>query len=68
MTSIGEDAFLYCSSVSTLYCYATTPPAVFSNSFVGMDYNNTIIYVPKGTKGSYASNEGWNKFVNIVEM
>lgn len=33
-----------------------------------MNYNSTILYVPKGTKDMYESSKGWNNFFNIVEM
>lgn len=33
-----------------------------------MNYNHTILYVPKGTKNNYAFSTGWKNFMNIVEM
>jgi hypothetical protein len=39
-----------------------------SDAFVGVDKTNCTLYVPYGTKETYASTEGWEYFENIVEI
>ena len=61
--SIGRYAFAGCSSLSNVISNALTPPTVGSDAF--SVYGN--LYVPKGTKGLYASADVWKNF-NIIEM
>ena len=59
MTSISEDAFLGCSSLTSVYCYAATPPNYDTSAFLG-NAENRKIYVPTDCVDDYKSN--WSKY------
>ena len=64
VTSIGEWAFLDCTSLTRITCHATTPPAIYSNTFSNYDAD---LYVPVGCKSAYQSANYWKNF-NIKEL
>ena len=70
LKSIQTMAFVECYSLKNVYCFASTPPTISSDSFDPSISNNTddccTLYVPNGSKSAYASAEYWNKFQNIV--
>ena len=68
VTSIGEGAFSNCECLTEFNSYATTPPAIRSNSFDNCYGNNTTLYVPKGSGSKYKSSDWGTYFINIVEM
>ena len=63
VNQIGRYVFQGCNNLSSVVSYALTPPTVGSDAF--SVYGN--LYVPKGTKGLYASADVWKNF-NIIEM
>lgn len=44
-----------------------TPPDASANSFSGISTNYCKLYVPIGSKESYAFARGWQDFMNIIE-
>lgn len=42
--------------------------AKYEGTFTEETFNNTILYVPKGTVERYRSTDGWKDFNNIVEV
>lgn len=64
--SIGEEAFEYCSALSTAYSAITSPFNINSKVFSYIA-SGAILYVPAGTKAAYSSKTGWTHF-NIVEV
>lgn len=67
ITEIGSYAFDGCSNLSTIYCYVSTPPIIFEDSFSGETYKTATLYVPKGCIDVYKSATGWSCFLNILE-
>ena len=65
ITKIFRTAFAGCS-ITSLTCYATTPPTVYPTSLDGIVPSATI-YVPKGSKAAYDTTDQWKEF-NIVEF
>ena len=60
--SIGNYAFSGCSNLTTLYCYATTPPSVSGTTFDGVS-NSMKVLVPALSLELYQSANYWKDFV-----
>ena len=71
VTSIGTKSFGMCHSLTQVYCYATTPPAIETSSnftsFTG-EANSRTLYVPKGCIEAYQASDWKDFFGTIVEM
>jgi hypothetical protein len=70
VTSIGEWAFVSCSSLTQVYCYGITPPTIDASSYSSFDsskYGKTL-YVPKGRLSVYQSSSWADFFGTITEM
>ena len=66
VTSIGERAFWNCSDLRNIVM-ETNEPFGANGIFLDYMYTNVTLIIPIGTKSSYLSAEGWNKFQNIKE-
>lgn len=68
MEEIGEEAFWGCKNLSTVTCYATTPPDLdtYSASAFGGISSSATLYVPKETLNAYKSSL-WNRFFSNIE-
>jgi surface protein len=64
VSTIFYYAFSGCTGLEDIYCYAETPPTVYSSTF--SSYNATL-HVPDGCRSSYMSKNYWKNF-NIVAM
>lgn len=67
ITTISQGAFLNCSSVKSITCYAITPPVLEVNSFHNID-RNIPIYVPAGSISAYQSADQWKNFTDILPI
>ena len=69
VTSIGEDAFSSCTGLTSITSLIPAESLFDINSYVFYNVDKTFctLYVPVGTKETYASTKGWKDFVNIVE-
>lgn len=76
VTKIGIHAFDGCSGLTTIYAYGVEPAELTSNAsrtraygswvFEGVDKENCVLYVPKGSVEKYRDAWGW--FTHIEEM
>ena len=70
VTGIGEKAFYGCTGLvgitSDIAAENLFVPG--ADAFTGVDKTKCTLYVPCGTKDTYATTEGWNEFENIVEL
>ena len=67
VTSIGEGAFLSCSALGECYCYATTPPSLYKDTFYGIK-SDAILYVPARYESAYKT-LSWDKwFSKMIVM
>ena len=69
VTSIGEGAFSYCTSLNEVYCKPTTPPTGDWDMF----YNNASgrrIFVPASDDDSiinaYKAKKYWSKYADYI--
>ncbi len=65
MKTIGNFAFIDCDRLHRVYCYATTPPSIGSDTF---DKTNIVLYVPKGSLEAYKASSWGKRLTNIHEM
>lgn len=66
LTSIGNNAFNYCSGLKNIYCGMAVPFAITEKVF--NVYDKATLYVPVGSKSAYQSTDTWNKFNKIEEF
>lgn len=76
VVEIGKHAFARCDNLESLYIGSSNPPSVgldvksgddmFYRYRSSPDYRNIKLYVPKGSKGKYASTVPWSE-LNIIE-
>lgn len=64
---IGGQAFAGCTALTKVYCDATMPPTLGSNTFDTSHYTSVTLTVPKGCKSAYQAATNWKNFTNIVE-
>ena len=70
VVSIGDYAFESCNKLTSINSQipAEILFALTLNVFYDVDTKSCTLYVPFGAKDAYATMEGWNEFVNIVEL
>ena len=61
VTSIGSRAFEYFTSLTEVYCKATTPPTAYGDMF---DFNasGSKIFVPAASVDVYKAADGWSNY------
>jgi len=66
---IGYYAYQNCSSLTRIYAKPTVPIDLTEtlSAFSGVNKSNCTLYVPIGSKSSYANAVGWSSFSKIVE-
>ena len=64
VVTIDFEAFYGCSGLNEVICESVIPPAAYSPFDC---YTKATLYVPVGSKETYANATGWNRFANIVE-
>ena len=64
VTSIGNQAFRNCNSLTFIASEAVTPPSLGDEVFLGDD-TSIPLYVPYGAIEAYQAADGWNEFLNI---
>ena len=67
LTSVGQTAFYLDSSLTEVYCYATTPPSLGSYAFYSIGSNPTL-YVPSESVTAYRNSNWANYFRNILPI
>ena len=71
VTTIGEQAFYDCNSLTSVYCKAITPPAVilyYYSKWYAFDYNASgrKIYVPMESVEAYKSASYWSDYASDI--
>ncbi len=71
VTSIGNNAFRECYGLTSVRTLIESPFATNAFGYIyyaGKIFDNTVLYVLKGTKSLYEVVADWNQFVNIEEI
>ena len=68
VTIISEYAFGGCYNLTTISCFSNNPPTCKSNTFVDVDKENCVVFVPKGSAAKYKEKIGWKDFKYIKEI
>ena len=70
VTSIGYRAFYGCTGLTSIISLIPADALfeVDSYTFYNVDKNVCTLYVPVGSKSTYASTASWSEFTNIVEL
>jgi hypothetical protein len=66
VTTIGEGAFKYCSSLTLLTIENATPTDVEDSAFEEVSENITI-YVPAESVEKYKAAEGWSEYADKIK-
>jgi hypothetical protein len=64
VTSIGQWAFRNCALLTSVTSLNPIPPVIDRETFLGLP-PNAVLYVPKGSVGTYRQALGWEEFRNI---
>lgn len=65
--SVGQHCFTFCPQLKEVHVNKNIPPQIVEYPYL-VDADNTItLYVPRGTKATYESTDGWKDFSKIVE-
>ena len=67
VTSIGDYTFYDCSGLTSVVSKMENPCSINGWCFSDDVFNNTPLYVPKGTIDKYKSTDYWNRFLHIIE-
>ena len=65
--SIGDYAFLRCTTLTTITNSATTPQTINSTAFYGVNTSKVTLRVPDGSVAAYSEADVWKDF-NIVSF
>jgi hypothetical protein len=69
-TEIGSNAYIDCPALTTIKCYAVTPPKVTKiytyNSLFDTNVNGRTIKVPKASVESYRNADMWKQYASDI--
>ena len=66
VTTIGYSAFQYCHSLTSVYCKATTPPALYGYYVFDNNGSGRKIYVPAESVEAYKSAYSWSEYADAI--
>lgn len=65
--SIGPSAFYFTKSLKTIYCKATTPPALDASAFSSpIPITGRKIYVPSESVEAYKAAANWSAYADVI--
>ena len=68
VTNIEKWAFLDCSGLKDVYCYAENVPSTMSDAFDGLNAGIVTLHVQAGAVDSYKASTPWSSFGTIVAI
>ena len=66
VTMIGDAAFYSCTSLTSVYCKVTTPPALGGTYVFDDNGSGRKIYVPAGSVNAYKSAAYWSEYADAI--
>jgi len=66
--TIGDNAFVGCSGLDTIFTLASIPPAVNAKTFNTIDTLSCTLAVREGSVTSYKTTAGWSSFTKQTEL
>jgi hypothetical protein len=60
LTSIGSGAFSSCTAITSMTCYATTPPTAGQDALTDIA-SDSPVFVPAASVSAYQSANGWSR-------
>ena len=67
VTTIGDGAFYYCTSLTSVYCKPVTPPTSEFGSMFHSNASGRKIYVPRNSVDAYKAAEYWSNDADYIE-
>ena len=67
VTSIGQAAFSNCDDLTTVGCYAATPPVFYDNTVFDNCTNIATVYVQSAKVDDYKDADGWKEFGDKIQ-
>ena len=66
--SIADEAFMYCTALTDVYCKRNETPKASLTAFTGTKYTESItLHIPNGAENAYKAVEPWKSFFKITE-
>lgn len=66
LSYLGEQVFLNCDDLKNVFSLIEEPFVINDNVFASL--SSTSLYIPWGLSEKYNTIEGWNKFMEMIEM
>ena len=68
VSSMGDDVFKNCTSLTTVICHANTPPTITSITFATSHYTSAQLMVPWLSRSYYQTADYWKNFTSRSTM
>ncbi len=65
---LGNDMFYNNYGLIEIYSYNPTHPSIYKSTFLYVNKEDCVVYVPVGSYDDYSTADEWKDFFNIVEM
>ncbi len=67
ITSLGRNAFGYCSRLDSLFVRSYSPPSYSEDAWGHFGHDGLHIFVPAGFEDQYKSANGWSNYAQYIE-
>lgn len=65
---LGSGVFSGCDKLTSILSLNSTPPTSKEGRLISLNYENCVVWVPKGSAAAYKKATGWKDFKNIKEI
>ena len=67
VTTIGDNAFRDCTGLEKITVARSLPPTIYSNTFLGVNKETTVLEIPTGSTRAYQTADYWSLFQLFTE-